>query len=120
MAWTLPLLGTPSLALRSCLPVAAPWLTPKHVTPPAHPSLPGAVLERSTLGVPHSALPLLASALLLVALAAGAVPWWSDAAVPRLLAWLGGSTAVAAGAAGVSLPPGGSRGRRAAMRAAVR
>lgn len=67
--------------------------------------------------MPHSALPLLALALLLLALAAGAVPWWSDAAVPRVLTWLGGGGAAAAGAAGVSLPPAGSRGRRAAARA---
>lgn len=47
-----------------------------------------AVLERSTLGIPHSALPLLATALALVALAAAAVPWWSDRAVPAILGWL--------------------------------
>lgn len=77
-----------------------------------------AVLERSTLGVPHSALPLLAAALLLLAAAAAAVPQWTDAAVPRLLSWLGGGRAAAA--AGVSMPAAGSRGRRAAARAAAR
>ncbi|PRW20533.1 zinc finger 665-like protein [Chlorella sorokiniana] len=78
------------------------------------------VLERSTVGVPHSALPLLAAALLLLALVAGAVPWWSDAAVPNLLNWLNGNGA-AAGAAGLSSRvPARSRGRQAAVRAAVR
>ncbi len=79
------------------------------------------VLERSTLGVPHSALPLLAAVLLLLALAAGALPWWSDAAVPRLLSWLGGGRAVAGAAkASVPAPPAGGRGRRVATRAGGR
>ncbi|KAI3430354.1 hypothetical protein D9Q98_004949 [Chlorella vulgaris] len=51
------------------------------------------VLERSILGVPHSALPLLATALALVLLAAAAVPWWGDKAVPAILRWLNGSGA---------------------------
>jgi hypothetical protein len=50
-----------------------------------------AVLERSTLGVPHSALPLLLTAVLVVLLAAAAVPWWSRSGVPAILGWLSGS-----------------------------
>lgn len=53
------------------------------------------VLERSTLGVPHSALPLLLAAVALVLLAAAAVPWWAARGVPGILRWLHGVPAAA-------------------------
>lgn len=56
-----------------------------------------AVLEQSTLGVPHSALPLLATAALLVLLAAAAAPWWSGSVVPAILRWLHGERSAGSG-----------------------
>ncbi|EFN52391.1 hypothetical protein CHLNCDRAFT_138847 [Chlorella variabilis] len=55
------------------------------------------VLEQSTLGVPHSALPLLATAALLVLLAAAAAPWWSGSVVPAILRWLHGERSAGSG-----------------------
>ena len=48
------------------------------------------------MAVPHSALPLLGTGLLMVVLVAAAMPWWSGKAVPDLLHWLGSSPAAVA------------------------
>lgn len=58
------------------------------------------VLEQSTLGVPHSAVPLLVAAVVLVLLAAAAVPWWASKGVPAVMLWLN-SGATAGGPAAV-------------------
>lgn len=47
-----------------------------------------AVLEESFLGMPSSARPVAAWALLLVVASAAAAPAWAGWAVPRLQAWL--------------------------------
>lgn len=59
------------------------------------------------LGVPHSALPLLLTAVLLVLLAAAAVPWWSRSGVPVILRWLSGSGPQGATAAATGKRPAG-------------
>jgi hypothetical protein len=65
--------------------------------------------------VPHSALPLLLTAVLLVLLAAAAVPWWSRSGVPAILRWLSGSSqqrpTAAAPTAGKRPAGGMTRGR---------
>lgn len=85
--------------------------------PAARPPRPAAVLEQSTLGVPHSALPLLGTGLMLVVFIAGAMPWWTARVVPALLQWLHrGRKAAAAVRARV----GGGDGSKAAVRSPMK
>ncbi|KAL6782462.1 hypothetical protein ACKKBG_A06880 [Auxenochlorella protothecoides x Auxenochlorella symbiontica] len=46
------------------------------------------VMERSVLGVPSSAGPIILVAAALLVVVAAALPWWTHRAVPALLDWL--------------------------------
>ncbi|KAL4525873.1 hypothetical protein Ndes2437A_g04304 [Nannochloris sp. 'desiccata'] len=46
------------------------------------------LLEENVLGIPVSALPLVITAVVVVALCVGVLPWWAGAAAPELVRWL--------------------------------
>ncbi|KAL4422611.1 hypothetical protein ABPG75_008808 [Micractinium tetrahymenae] len=74
---------------------AEPWGRWRHPQQAPKQLVYDIVLERSTLGVPHSALPVLLCAVVLALLAAAAVPWWAGKGVPAILHWLHGGPAAA-------------------------
>lgn len=110
--------GGLSASRECCCRCLKPLYLPLSGPPPTSRLYRPAVLEQSTLGVPHSALPLLGTGLMLVVFVSAAMPWWSAKAVPALLLWLNGSQrAVAAVRARVG---GGGAKRRSPAKATSR
>lgn len=81
----------PGTGTGRCRPSRARRVDPHPAQQLAADHAPGAVMERSAGGVPASAVPLVLTAVGLVVCVAAVLPWWTQRAVPCMLACLAGS-----------------------------